>query len=44
MKRISKNRKTLMWLVIIVALAVIFYSNRVDMIKGFEDGYNSIPK
>lgn len=44
MKRISKNQKMLIWLGLIVALAVIFYINRVDMIRGFNDGYNSIPK
>lgn len=44
MKAIIKNKKALIWAVLIIAMAVIIFMNWTDLSAGFKDGYNGVAK
>ena len=39
MKTILQNRKTLMWVVLVLAVSVIIYFGYAGFAEGFKDGY-----
>lgn len=44
MNTLIKNKKALLWIVSIAAIAVVIYLGWADFLEGFKDGYNNRAK